>query len=237
MTMAALPRIAVILTGGTIDSVGKIAWILPGTWKPANGLTKENCSAGFRSSRTLRMCDELPFPPPAESRPRRQGLARSPAHDRCDFDADQADGIVITHGTNTIEETAYFLNLTLKSDKPVVIVGSMRPSSAISADGYLNVINAVKVAADPAFRGRGCLRGHERHDIQWARRDQELDLSGGSLSIARPWTAGFADADGKVIYYHHPSRRHTVDTEFDVRGLMRCRVSTSCCPMWAPTAP
>ena len=51
--------------------------------------------------------------------------------------------MVITHGTNTIEETAYFLNLTLKTDKPVVVVGSMRPSSAISADGYLNVVNAV----------------------------------------------------------------------------------------------
>ena len=60
-------------------------------------------------------------------------------------DDNRADGIVITHGTNTIEETAYFLNLTLKTDKPVVMVGSMRPSSAISADGYLNVVQAVRV--------------------------------------------------------------------------------------------
>ena len=71
------------------------------------------------------------------------------------FDEDEADGIVITHGTNTLEETAYFLHLTLKSDKPVVLVGSMRPSSAVSADGYLNVLNAVRVAADPQSRGRG----------------------------------------------------------------------------------
>src|SRR5262249_3102639 len=73
------------------------------------------------------------------------------------FEQDQADGIVITHGTNTLEETAYFLNLVLKTEKPVVLVGSMRPSSAISADGYLNVVNAVRVAADSQSFGRGCL--------------------------------------------------------------------------------
>src|SRR4029077_10948886 len=72
-------------------------------------------------------------------------------------DNGEADGIVITHGTNTLEENAYFLNLTLKTDKPVVIAGSMRPSSAVSADRYLTVLTAVRVAADPQSRGRGCL--------------------------------------------------------------------------------
>ena len=67
------------------------------------------------------------------------------------------DGIVITHGTDTMEETAYFLNLTVKTDKPVVMVGSMRPSTAVSADGPLNLYNAVGVAADPNAKGRGVL--------------------------------------------------------------------------------
>ena len=62
------------------------------------------------------------------------------------------DGAVITHGTDTMEETAYFLNLTVKSDKPVVMVGSMRPSTAVSADGPLNLYNGVAVAADPMAR-------------------------------------------------------------------------------------
>lgn len=66
-------------------------------------------------------------------------------------------GIVRTHGTDTLEETALFLNLVLKSDKPVIMVGSMRPSTAVSADGPLNLFNAVGVAVDPRSRGRGVL--------------------------------------------------------------------------------
>src|ERR1041384_5207002 len=70
---------------------------------------------------------------------------------------DDVDGIVITHGTDTMEESAYFLNLTVKTDKPIVMVGSMRPSTAVSADGPLNLYNAVGVAADPNAKGRGVL--------------------------------------------------------------------------------
>ena len=67
------------------------------------------------------------------------------------------DGIVITHGTDTMEETAYFLNLTVKSDKPVVLVGAMRPSTALSADGPLNLYNAVVTAAAKESKDKGVL--------------------------------------------------------------------------------
>lgn len=69
----------------------------------------------------------------------------------------EVDGIVIPHGTDTIEETGYFLSLVLKTDIPVVMTAAMRPSTALSADGPLNIFNAVAVAADPAARGRGVL--------------------------------------------------------------------------------
>jgi L-asparaginase len=67
------------------------------------------------------------------------------------------DGVAITHGTDTMEETAYFLNLVVKSDKPVVLTGSMRPSTSLSADGPLNIYNAVGVASDPRAKGLGVL--------------------------------------------------------------------------------
>jgi L-asparaginase len=135
------------------------------------------------------------------------------------FDADEASGIVITHGTNTLEETAYFLNLTLKTEKPVVIVGSMRPSSALSADGYLNVVNAVRVAADPNSRGRGALV--VMNDTIFSGRDvtKNATYRVEAFQSRDLGPLGFADADGKVIYYHHPARKHTIHSEFDVRHL------------------
>src|SRR5581483_3245500 len=67
------------------------------------------------------------------------------------------DGVIFGHGTNNIEETAYWLNLTVKSDKPVVIVGAQRPFSTLSSDGPLNLLNAIRVAGDPQSRGKGVL--------------------------------------------------------------------------------
>ncbi|KAB0731402.1 L-asparaginase, partial [Pseudomonas aeruginosa] len=72
-------------------------------------------------------------------------------------DSDDVDGIVITHGTDTLEETAYFLTLVEHTEKPIVVVGSMRPGTAMSADGMLNLYNAVAVAGDKSARGKGVL--------------------------------------------------------------------------------
>ena len=69
---------------------------------------------------------------------------------------DDIGGVVITHGTDSMEETAYFLNLTVHTDKPIVITGSMRPAGAISADGPINLLQAIQVARTPSSVGKRC---------------------------------------------------------------------------------
>jgi L-asparaginase len=217
--MASLPRIALILTGGTIDSVGKdrldLAWYIEAGKRLKDGELLQQ----LPELKEIAEVQDIPF-------------RRLPSHALIDkdwldlvrtihaiFDGDQADGIVITHGTNTIEETAYFLNLVLKTEKPVVVVGSMRPSSAISADGYLNLVNAIKVAADPNSKGRGCLL--VMNDTIYNGRDvtKNATYRVEAFQSRDLGPLGFADGDGKIVFYHHPVRRHTMQTEFDVRHL------------------
>jgi L-asparaginase/Glu-tRNA(Gln) amidotransferase subunit D len=103
------------------------------------------------------------------------------------------DGIVITHGTDTMEEAAFFLNLVVKSDKPVVVVRSMRPSTAISADGPLNLYNAVGVARDPRSKGRGvlvvsrCIGCNERLDTRGSLVDKNEHDRCSDIYVATTW--------------------------------------------------
>ncbi|GAB4241703.1 MAG: asparaginase AnsZ [Elainellaceae cyanobacterium] len=127
-------------------------------------------------------------------------------------------GVVITHGTNTMEETAYFLNLTVRSDKPVVLVGAQRPATAISADGPLNLINAVRVAAAPQSRGMGALlvmndEINAARDVTKTNTFRLETFQSGELGFL-----GYADSD-RVVYYRAPVRRHTTQSEFDITGM------------------
>ena len=153
--MAALPNVSILATGGTIagsaasntqmtgykaGSIGIQTLInaVPAMKQYANISGEQICnidSANMTSDIQLKLAKRV-----------NELLARS-----------DVNGIVITHGTDTLEETAYFLNLTVKSDKPVVLVGAMRPATAISADGPLNLLNAVKVATSKEAAGKGVL--------------------------------------------------------------------------------
>jgi L-asparaginase len=128
------------------------------------------------------------------------------------------DGIVITHGTDTMEESAFFLNLTVKTDKPVVMVGSMRPSTAVSADGPLNLYNAVGVAADPNARGRGVLVVMN----DWIHGAHALTKT--STTAVQTFMSPLRGLVGVATYgkndfYTSPGWKHTTQTEFDVTGV------------------
>jgi L-asparaginase len=124
-------------------------------------------------------------------------------------------GFVITHGTATAEETAYFLNLTLKIEQPVVVVGAQRPASAISTDAAINLLNAARTAAEPASRGMGALL-MLNDEIQAARdvtKTSTLRLQ--TFRTVDFGVLGHVDGDG-VHYYRAPLRRRMPDVEFDI---------------------
>jgi L-asparaginase len=128
------------------------------------------------------------------------------------------DGIVVTHGTDTMEETAYFLNLVVKSEKPVILVGSMRPSTAVSADGPLNLFNAVAVAADPNAKGRGVLLVmndwiHGAHSL--------TKTSTTAVQTFMSPLRGLVGVStyGKNDFFNKPHWKHTLTSEFDVTNV------------------
>jgi L-asparaginase len=122
-------------------------------------------------------------------------------------------GVVVTHGTNTMAEVAFYMNLVVDTDKPIVFVGSQRPWSAISGDGPLNLYDAVRVAADPAAKGLGVLHCMNQY-INTAR-----DVTKTSAYRVQTFKGidvgaiGFADPD-KVKFYRAPARKHTTESEF-----------------------
>jgi L-asparaginase len=127
-------------------------------------------------------------------------------------------GAIVTHGTNTLEETAYFLNLTVKSDRPVVLVGAMRPATAISADGPLNLLNAVRTAVSPEARGKGALvvlndEINGARDVTKTNTYRVETFKSPELGLL-----GYVDGD-RVNFYRSSTKRHTAQSEFDVSGL------------------
>jgi L-asparaginase len=136
------------------------------------------------------------------------------------FAKNDVDGIVVTHGTDTMEETAFFLNLVVKSDKPVVMVGSMRPSTAVSADGPLNLYNAVGVAIDPNARGRGVLVVMN----DWIHGAHSLTKTSTTAiqTFMSPLRGVVGIANyGKNDFYNTPHWKHTTASEFDIANVTK----------------
>ena len=131
---------------------------------------------------------------------------------------DSVDGIVVTHGTDTMEETAYFLNLTVHSNKPVVLTGAMRASTAISADGPLNLYNSVVTAAAPESKGKGVLivMNGIILDAHGTVKMNTVDVQTFQAPNSGPLGYIF---NSKVFYNDVTLKKHTTQSVFDVKGL------------------
>ncbi|AOK52965.1 L-asparaginase [Burkholderia stagnalis] len=151
----ALPRIAVLATGGTIAGAAPDAASTAGYQAGALGVNFLLDAVPALASVARIDAEQVAS---IDSKDLALPLWNTLAARIAALMADDAiDGIVITHGTDTLEETAYALHLTVRGDKPVVLTAAMRPATALSSDGPLNLLNAVTVAAHPAARGQGVL--------------------------------------------------------------------------------
>jgi len=133
-------------------------------------------------------------------------------------DDPRIDGIVFVQGTNSIEESAYFLNLTVRTDKPLVVTGAQRPFTALSSDGGMNLLDAVRVAAAPAARGRGVLvvTNNEINAARDVTKTNTYRLQ--TFQSRAVGILGYADPD-QIVFYRAVTRRHTRASEFDLTGV------------------
>jgi L-asparaginase len=225
---ASLPRVAIVTTGGTIDSVGVdrldlAAYLETGVRLPpgelVGGIAPELAAVANAA--------EVPF-----RRLRAHALTDADLADLVELvrgllARDEADGVVITHGTNTLEETAWLLHLVLGGERPVVVTGAMRPASALSGDGPLNVVNAVRLAASPAARGLGTLvlLDDTVHGARDVTKTDTMRVSAFRDGAAGP--LGWVDGDGRVVVNHRPARGEALRGRFagiDLRRLSRVDV-------------
>ncbi|MCA3076969.1 MAG: asparaginase [Rhodocyclaceae bacterium] len=211
MTQTSLPKVAILATGGTI--AGRAGSSLSHEYKAGSATGAELVDAVPELARVAEVQVEQVCNIASSNMVFEVWRALAARIDALFSGDPELAGIVVTHGTNTLEETAYFLNLTVRHDRPVVLVGSQRPATALSPDGPLNLVNAVRVAACPDSRDRGVLvmlndEINAARDVTKTNTYRVETFRSGDLGFI-----GYADAD-RVAYYRRPEKRHTVDSEF-----------------------
>lgn len=211
-----LPNVTILATGGTIAGTGASSTTTVG-YAAAKVGVESLIKAVPEMAKVANVSGEQVFQIASESMTNDHWLTLAKRVNVL-LARDDVDGIVITHGTDTLEETAYFLDLVVKSRKPVVLVGSMRPSTAISADGPINLYNAVILAGSQEAIGKGVLVA--LNDQIHAARDvtKTNTVTMDTFKASELGMLGYI-VGGKPYFYRLPARKHTVDTEFDVSNL------------------
>ncbi|WP_042421511.1 type II asparaginase [Comamonas granuli] len=215
LAQAAKPHVVVLATGGTIAGAGASA-VHSATYAAAK-VPVDKLLAGLPElARLARVSGEQVFQIASESFTNEHLLQLGRRVAALSRQAD-VDGIVITHGTDTLEETAYFLNLTVHTRKPIVLVGSMRPGTALSADGALNLYDAVSVAASQDAAGKGVLV--TMNDEIQSGRDVSKTINIKTEAFKSQWGALGMVVEGRNYWFRAPVKRHTMQSEFNIDDI------------------
>ena len=213
---ANLPNIVLLATGGTIAGTGATSTTTAGY--QAAKLPVESLIAAVPELKNIANVTGEQVLQIASENMTNAGLLKIAKRVNEVLADPNVSGVVITHGTDTLEETAYFLNLVTKSQKPVVVVGAMRPATALSADGPLNLYNAVAIAGSPESVGKGVFVSLN-DQISAAREVTKTNTT--SLNTFQAHDMGYLGYVelGKPYFYRMPLRKHTVATPFNVSAL------------------
>jgi L-asparaginase len=216
---SSLSRVALIGTGGTLSTISRHALDLFDYGSQATLLEPEALTRELPQLRDIADVVPISFRTfDSLNITRDDWLALDRIIREVTSEAKPFDGIVVTHGTGTLEETAYFLNLSVKTPISLVLVGAFRPWNAISSDGPINLLNAVRVAIAPQARNCGVLTllQEEIH----AARDVSKEIGFRTHGFRAPELGmlGSVGPDGKVSIYRRPTRLHTLASEFDLRS-------------------
>lgn len=211
----ALPQVVILATGGTIAGAGETA-ANSASYQAAK-VPVDKLIAGVPDlAKVAKVRGEQVFQIASESFTN-EHLLQLGRRVSALLKQSDVDGVVVTHGTDTLEETAYFLHLTVRSDKPIVVVGSMRPSTALSADGVLNLLNAVTVAGAKDSRGKGTLV--VMNDEIHTGRDVSKSVNIKTEAFKSPWGPLGMVVEGKTYWFRQPAKRHSTKSEFDIDRL------------------
>lgn len=226
-----LPHVAVITTGGTIDSLGADRLDLAAYLETGRRLEPGALLASVAPElRAIARVTEIAAERVAAHALTDAHLARLVGLVRTALERDGADGVVVTHGTNTLEETAWLLHLVVATEAPIVVTGAMRPASALSGDGPLNLVEAVRVAASPAACGLGVLvvMDDTVHGARDVTKTNTLRVDAFASPMAGP--IGRVDGDGRVVIASRPARGITLRGAYaglDLEQLPRVDVVAS----------